>query len=69
MVVTGGAAANVTYLEITMSDGTVLPKVTPVRVGGQRLFAFAVPRRAKQPGHWTAYSASGARLSSGTFGR
>ncbi len=62
----GSAAPDVAYLKITLSDGSVLPKVIPVKVGSARLFAFASLQN-RTPKHWTACSASGTPLSSGTF--
>jgi hypothetical protein len=62
----GHAAADVAYLEFTMSDGTVLPRVTPVTVGGVRLFAFAAPGNLP-PHRWAAFSASGAQLATGAL--
>jgi hypothetical protein len=61
MVGFGSAAPGVAYLRITLSDGTVLPAVTPVKVGGLRLFAFGAPHNSR-PRRLAAYSASGAQL-------
>jgi hypothetical protein len=62
----GDATADVAYVKLTMPDGSVLPKFTPVKVGNARLFPFAAPGN-RTPKRWTAFSASGAQLASGTF--
>jgi hypothetical protein len=64
MVGFGSAAPDVAYLRITLSDGTVLPAVTPVKVGSLRLFAFAASHNIR-PSRLAAYSASGAQLYAG----
>ena len=65
-VVSGTAASEVRYIEVTMTDGSTL-RVTPVLVGGQLYFAFYLDKGQQQVRGWAAYDAAGKQLSSGTL--
>jgi hypothetical protein len=60
----GSAAANVSYLRVTLTHGKPL-KVSPVAVGKQKFWALLLPARQALK-HWTAYDAAGGKIASGT---
>ena len=60
----GSAAPGVASVRVRLSNGKTV-RVTPVPLGNERLFAFAIASGVS-PGRWTAYSASGREIGSGT---
>ena len=63
-VIFGAAAADVSYVRVTLADGGAL-RVRVTAVGGQRFFAFYL-RKGQTMRGWTAYDAAGQPVASGT---
>jgi hypothetical protein len=64
-VASGSAAAQVTRIVVTQPDGTTT-QVRPVKVGGQKFFAFAMSAGHKKV-RWAAYDSSGGLVASSTL--
>ena len=64
----GEVARTVGYLRFTLSDGTRI-RVAAVDAGGQKFYVFAVASGARvKPLRWTAFTAGGTEVGSGTGG-
>lgn len=61
----GKAASSVSYLTVTLADGSTL-RVVAVRIGDQKFFAFALGA-GQTARHWTARDAAGRPVASGGF--
>ena len=64
-VASGSAATQVTRLVVTQPDGTTT-QIRPVKVGGQKFFAFAMSAGHKKV-RWAAYDSSGRLVASSTL--
>jgi hypothetical protein len=64
-VVFGSAAASVSYVTVTRTDGRPL-RAKPTAVGPQRFWAVPLSEADQADAHWTAYDAAGHPVASGT---